>query len=512
MARYVDEMITRFLTEGLDSAVGAFDKMAGGAGKYNQTFRAAMEYALPRMGQWGDQARMMAGEWGTAYKEAEKVEARLNALGAQRGMSPEAIASIEKLAVSMMKVTGFDDEAIKTAAVNMMNFGMSAEQVETMLPLLARQALTLGTDIESMGMAMGKGFGTANLGALKRMGVTIDDAAYAQWKLLSRTTDWSNAADVAKLRSIVLTGAMKGLDATTVELGARAKTTEGQLAIMAVRQGEVKELLGEGATKVNDYKRSLAGLFLTVAEGNPSLTKFAGGAVQIGGDLFKVIGVVGDAAHGINEISRSMRIAKGVTDTASLAKKGLAAATKADSAAELAKVGVAKQEAAALLGTANAARTAAAAKGGLAGAGFMGRSLTVGGAVMSAGAGGLLGYAGAGYAGTGGAQSAAVGAGSVIAGAGAGGAVAGPMGAVIGGVSALVTGLYRIGAETSALNRQTREARARYGREEDAAAGFYERYNRARARARRTANGDLHLTVRGAGLGNQQARDYVQLR
>lgn len=533
MPRYVDEMITRFLTEGLDSAVGAFDKMAAGSGKYSTHFKAAMEYALPRMGQWGDSARMMAGQWITAYREGEKMDNMLASLATSQGVSAKAAGDLKDQTESLAAQTGISHDEIAAAAVAMMNWKVPADEIAKLLPYLARQALTTQQPIEGIGNAVGKAFSSGNVGMLKRSRISIDDTTMAFFKAKLSTVNWADATQVASLRAMVLSGTMKGIDETAVPLGSNLKTLDGRMKVMAERWDLAQESLGEGAAKANEYKRELAGLFLTLGAGHPELTKFAGGVWQIGGDVLKLVGAVGQWGHGTLEIVRFMKMSKDATAAASLAKKGLTVATKADSAAELAKVGIAKNEATALLGTADAAKAATAAKGGLAnvmggtrGGGKPGLGDVPGGPMgykglvpgplgkIAAGLGGVAaGHYAAELAGSGGWKAAGAGAGAVVAGAGAGYAVAGPAGAVIGGAGGFGSGLYTMGKETHALNEQAKKDRAEFGKAGEAAPGFAAMQARSRARVTRTG-GDIQVqfTVRGAGYGNQQIRDYKNLR
>lgn len=370
MASYTDSVRTVFSVEGAESLVRAYGDMATGASQAQSSTSkawAAFEAGAPAIRAFGDQLSGMSREWVSQYKNAEQTDVSLKSLAENRGFSSEATESIVKMSEALMMKTGFSEDVIKKEAVAMMNFGMSAEQVNKMMPMLARQAMTLQRPLEGMGFQMGRAFGSGNLGQLMRAGVTIDDASKVAWKAAMRTTDWNNATQVAALRALVLQGAMKGIDKTAVPLSMAMQTSAGKSRLFDAEAERLHRTLGEGAYGVSAWTKQWGMVGMQFALTHPEATRMAGAAASLGGQVLKGVGGLMQYVHYYNEIRRMMILTKGATEGASAAKGILTAATTKDIAAEKVKAGVAKDEAGALKDVAGAAGQAAAAKNGLAG-------------------------------------------------------------------------------------------------------------------------------------------------
>lgn len=471
---FIERVRTLFSAEGTEDVNRGYKSMADGASRYSdlhKKLQAGWETASPLVSQFGEQLFSSAKAWQAQYHEATMAEGRMRSFMTMKGVPPDAIRSVEDLTDSIMKQTGIDDEQQKQAIVNMMNFGMSAQQAADMLPYLARQSATLGTPIEGMGMAMGKAFGSGNLGALKRMGVTIDDASFAQWKAMNSQVNWNNAAQVGALRALVLTGAMKGIDQTALQLSAVQESVGGRVKVWEERERDLIETMGAGADAVLWKTGALKRMAIAYLEGHDAQAKFVGGAAAVFGWTAKTAGKLGEYAHTYNEIRRSIELVSNTAAKAKVAKEGLAAATHADVAAEKIKTGVANAEALAIDKTALAAGKAGIAKKGLASVGGLG-GLGPAGARLS-GATGLLGMSPGAIAG-GGAGAAGIGV------AIAGGIAAAGVGLVIGDQIATVFDIGGRGEWKKAEQRKKELEADIGGKIEDAAPGFAERWKKDR--------------------------------
>jgi hypothetical protein len=346
MARYEDEFAHRFTSSGADKVSRDMSGMGRAAGPMTGIMdRAGSAFAFlgPRIEALGDKMNTVSKEWVNTYKQAELVDIRLRSLAKNQGWSDAQVKSVEDMSAAMMMKSGFKETEIRQAAVEMLNFGMNADQINRIMPMLVRQARTLGEPIESLGMGMGKAFGSGNLGALKRMGVTIDDATFAMWKARAASTNWADPMQAAATRALVFEGALKGIDQTAMPLDAIMSAAAARGDLVAAKYEKVSATLGEGARAVLKYRNQVLGMAYDWGIAHPEMTKNIGTATALTGTVIKGAGAVGSFAHDWVGFAASLKIAKS-------GKEALNVATKAEALSEKDKIGIAGREAKALEG------------------------------------------------------------------------------------------------------------------------------------------------------------------
>jgi hypothetical protein len=497
VASYVDEFIHAFSVTGTSETASAMREQGDNAANTQTSFDRLSTTFMALSGQfsaWGNQATQMSDTWAATYRQADLVTVRLDALGKTRGIPPAAIKSVDDMTESLMKASGFKESDLRQASVTLINMGMSADQVNQILPMLARQARTTGQDVGTMAMAMGKAFSTGNVMALRRARITMDETTEAEIKLKAKTVDWSDAAQVAALRALVMEGAMKGIDSHAASLSDVMNTASGRADIYAAKQEKVEESLGKGAQKVVEMRMHVMGLAQDYALANEGAAEFAGGAMSVGGEALKAMGFVGGLSKNIVDMHAMMKLAKG-------GKDALAVATKADNAAELAKSGTALKEAAAIGKGTKAVEEAAKAKG------LLGKAGAAEGIFGKAGSlGGLLGMTG----------NMPMSAGAAVAAAPAM-SVALMAGAGVGGwlIGTKIAEAFNIGGAREL--KDAKEAQKKMETEMGGKVGdaitpdMVQAAKRRRGLARPTPGGDLRVTIPGDEVMTTQAMDDYSL-
>lgn len=489
MPRYVDEMITRFLHEGSEGVAGAFGKTGDSAGKYGDKLKRVLNTAIafaPQIQRAGDAVMNFANANVQAYTAAEKIDQTMASMFARRGMEGQ-VEEAKAFASQLQGMAGINDEVTKSSMGMMASYGMTFSEMKEMMPYLAAQAdvfASKGTTVGSVADQIGRALGSGQYGMLSRTGITMDEQTKAILKQATAMRASGDEATVSAGKQMAYNALLKTLRDYTPDITDRMATWQGQQERFNATMDDTKEKMGAGVADVQKYAYAVGyDMLKALNMGSDGMLRFVGQATYLGGVTLKTAGVVVGAARDWKMYRAQIDMAKVITEGATKSKLGLAAATQKDSAAEIAKTGVAKKEAAALLGTANAAKTAAGAKGGLAGAGGFGSRLM--GPVGQGGAAATVGQV-------------TLMAGTAILGWEVGGAISKWLDKETGYIDKGADWLTGAKGKAAAAGQAATPA-------EIAAA-------RKRAAARRQANGDLQITVRGAGLGNQQARDYVNLR
>ena len=163
--------------------------------------------------------------------------------------------AFDDLALSIMKKTAVDDDAILTAEALLGTFHLTSAEIEKATPLVVDYARKFGVDLNTAAIQVGKAF-SGNITTLQRNGILIDENRYA--------TDRFGA---------VIQALRENAGGFAEAEGA---TFEGRLARVKNEMGNLAESAGGGAVNALD---KLLGAIEPVASGLGDLNTATGGAV-----------------------------------------------------------------------------------------------------------------------------------------------------------------------------------------------------------------------------------------
>lgn len=163
--------------------------------------------------------------------------------------------AFDDLALSIMKKTAVDDDAILTAEALLGTFHLTAAEIERATPLVVDYARKFGVDLNAAAVQVGKAF-EGNIATLQRNGIIIDENRYA--------TDRFGAV-IQALRENA--GGFAE---------AEGQTFEGRLARVKNQLGNLGEAAGGGVVNALD---KMLGAIEPVAEGLGDLNTASGGAL-----------------------------------------------------------------------------------------------------------------------------------------------------------------------------------------------------------------------------------------
>lgn len=153
-------------SKALKGVGGTADKVSRGMGKMGMAF-AGIGTAAAAAGA------LIAVDFGkqsvSAFMDAENSQAKFEASLAKNGLKAYG-ADIDALASSLALKTKFDDDATKSGAAVLANFGLTGEQLKKTLPLVQDYAAFTGKDMSTASKTLGKAF-LGNTKALKDLGI-----------------------------------------------------------------------------------------------------------------------------------------------------------------------------------------------------------------------------------------------------------------------------------------------------------------------------------------------------
>jgi hypothetical protein len=241
-------------------------------------------------------SKSFSGMTKTALEE-EKAMQRLSFAVKNVGSGSDSdIAKLNEQATRLMGI--FDDEAIKNAAITMLNFGLTVNQVNQLLPLMVDAAAASGKSLDEMAIAIDKGInsGVIARSALGQLGLSFKDTG-------SATQNYAK----------IIEGLTK-FEGGNVEA---MKAQWGQMERANVQWGEAREVLGNLLTKailpVSEGIIYLDRLFMNAAERAAASTKrIADGRLK---DFSKYMNQQKDRIGTINEEMKTERnVYKGKQD------------------------------------------------------------------------------------------------------------------------------------------------------------------------------------------------------
>jgi len=127
----------------------------------------------------GGAALFGLGKMAQASEEANLAQVQLqNVLGNMPKLAGESAKQFNDLADSIQSKTAADGDAVVSGEAMLGTFNLTAAQIKEMTPLVVDYARRFGVDIPTAAATVGKAL-DGNISALKRNGISIDEAAFA---------------------------------------------------------------------------------------------------------------------------------------------------------------------------------------------------------------------------------------------------------------------------------------------------------------------------------------------
>jgi hypothetical protein len=114
-----------------------------------------------------------------AIEQKEAQDKLANSIANSSTVTFDSIDAFDQQATSIAHLTGVQDDAITTAQAMAVQFGLTADQVTTLTPLVVDLAQKNGVDLTTAMSAVGKAV-NGNSGALARLKLNVDKVAFAE--------------------------------------------------------------------------------------------------------------------------------------------------------------------------------------------------------------------------------------------------------------------------------------------------------------------------------------------
>lgn len=281
-------------------SLGALGKIEALLGLDNTEFRNGLKDADQQLSKFSQSIAPVAAALTAAFAgsvaslavftkfSSAQTEAELKLASAIRGtgaaIDPERIKAY---AAELQKVTKFGDETTISAAAMLATFGLTEDQLVSLLPRIQNLSALYGMDLSQAAMAMGKAL-TMGAGALSRYGVVLTEAEKKAYNMGTQTEK------VAML--------MKLLDKNTGPAAQMlANTASGAFQQLQNAAGDVAEQLGfivdspitAGLKGLTELATNLGNAISNTSEETKTLaSKLVIGGVAVTGLLAGLTGIV----------------------------------------------------------------------------------------------------------------------------------------------------------------------------------------------------------------------------
>jgi hypothetical protein len=342
----LSERLQFLLTVDAKGAVKGFEQVSKAADKELSKAEQRLDKLGDSMVKGGAAAMAFAGvsalalgKTVQAFQKQERAELLLqNTMANMPKLAGESADQFLELAAAIQRKTVVGDEDVVSSMAMLGTFNLTADEIKRVTPLVVDYAQKFGVDLVSAATQVGKAL-DGNVGALKRNGVSIDEAMF-------KTDRFGAVVD-----------ALGNQVAGFAE--AEAQTFNGQIQQMKNNLGDLAEGVGAGVVDVvGGAARSLNGLSQSLNSVNPGITRTAGqfaalgtaaigaiGALSfVGGqaikmrDRFTVLG--DDGTRSLNNLGKAAKgvgVAMGVA-AAALAVYAIHQSQAARAAAEMAEI------------------------------------------------------------------------------------------------------------------------------------------------------------------------------
>jgi hypothetical protein len=204
-----------------------------------------------------------------------------------------------------------DDDSIKNAGVLLASFSVETKHMGEMMEYSARQARTMGQDIDSVATAMGKAYNTGNIAMLAKSGLTLSKQEVAAVKAAYGV---SKLAGQMKFMEVV----GKAVRDNTVSLNDSLTDTEKRANDATRAWDGTITAFGKGGAEAQANTQQIVGSIGEILNASPGLvqaagyyTHFGAQAAIAGGSVLEVAGNIGAATTGM----KSLGIASNITFT-----------------------------------------------------------------------------------------------------------------------------------------------------------------------------------------------------
>lgn len=273
-----------------------------------------------------------------SQKVAAQTEAALQSTGYAAGVAAE---DIDKLAASLMEMSGIDDEVIKSGENLLLTFtnirnevGVGNDIFNQATKAALDMSVALGTDMQSSVIRLGKALNDPVKGitALRRVGVQFTDAQRDQIAALVKTGDTLEAQKIIlKELQVEFGGSAKAAGETLPGQLSKARESAKNLGatfaeILAPAIIDATEALNDfltGLQKLNDSPRAAAGGFLSFFKSD-----FARRAGEVLPTVGPLVGALNTAFHKAGKESGE-KFVEGFADAVANSPRAEAAAARA---------------------------------------------------------------------------------------------------------------------------------------------------------------------------------------
>lgn len=307
MARYVDEMITRFLVEGQDSLAKAFTGNASAAEKLSSHAGRAMNTLIglsPQMQNVGQSGLQLAEGWSVAGAQAEKIGSTFDSLAKKQGFSPDAIRGMHDFATGMIDIAGVDDEDVLSGVSKLFSFGFNdAEKIKALMPVIAAQARDYGMTIDDSAKQIGRAISAGNVGMLTRSGVLTMDmhtrAEVAKAQALMKSGDAASyAAGQQLMYDLILQNSSKYASSNADYM----ETSAGKLAATGQQMDNLRENMGQGVNEAKAWEQQWGvSVIKTLGLTDEAAAKTVGKITYVGSKALDAGGQILGAVKGLRE-------------------------------------------------------------------------------------------------------------------------------------------------------------------------------------------------------------------
>lgn len=211
--------------------------------------------------------------------------------------------ALRTLADEMQRKTAADGDAVISAESLLVQFGLTEDQIKSLVPLTVDLSRKMGVDMDTAARAVGKAM-NGSAGALSKMGIQVD---------------------AAKLKVDPLNAVMEALQQTVGGFAeGELQTASGQFEHLKVQLGDLVEAVGAGAYEVfGPLVGGISDLVSATGDGGQKVATFGGkvaaiaAAALIGvGGIVKVKGAIDSAkdsfTNGAGQLNNLGKAMKGV--------------------------------------------------------------------------------------------------------------------------------------------------------------------------------------------------------
>ena len=247
----------------------------------------------------------LAHTWQQATRDGYGLSQRLEDLLTKQDRLND-LGDVEKTVKYVAEKGHFDAEnPVREAAIHLASFSVKTQDIDTLLPLAARQARTMthngqAMDTSSVADMLGKGYNDVSLAMLKRSGITVDDSEQGKIDKIKK----EQGVDAAREEWMKIVS--KAIDKNTVSLEKSLTVGEQKANDAARAKDNLNAELGRGVEQASAvFNETMATVFnglLALDKAHPGVLKFVGATVAVvgavlvlGGGLLMLVGTLAGA-------------------------------------------------------------------------------------------------------------------------------------------------------------------------------------------------------------------------